>query len=98
MSGARGGRRGGRGGGGGRGNVNMTQAELDNLLQQHVNVALAAFQAAHNAMGGKSISTYSTLFQGTVSCLVIYLCVLSQVVLSIPLHLSALTKSSWIAN
>ena len=62
MSGARGGHRGGRAGGGGRGNVNMTQAELDNLMQQHVNIALAAFQAAHNAMGGTSIPTYPTLF------------------------------------
>ena len=103
MSGAHGGRRGGRGGGGGReggrGNVNMTQEELNNLLQQHVNVALAAFQAAHNAMGGKSIATYSTLFLGILfPSLIVYLSVLSQVALLIPLHLSFLTKSAWIAN
>ena len=62
MSGAHGGERrggggghgsgGGRAGGGGRGNINMTQAELDNLLQQQVNMAMATFQAGLNAMGG----------------------------------------------
>src|ERR1043165_2997929 len=86
MSGARGGRRGGRsggraggrGGGGGRGNINMTQAELDNLMQQHVNIALAAFQAAHNSMGGTSILTYPILFLGTVPFLDFHLCVCSR--------------------
>ena len=49
MSGRRGGgRNGGRGGGGGRGGVNLTQEDLNNLLQ-------AAFQAGHNAHVGKII-------------------------------------------
>ena len=54
MSGGAGGRAGGRrGGGGGRngggrggGNITMTQTELEHLLQQQLNVTLAAFQAA----------------------------------------------------
>ena len=53
MSGIRGGRRGGgrtggRNGGGGRGGVNLTQEDLNTLLQ-------AAFQAGHNAHGGELI-------------------------------------------
>jgi hypothetical protein len=56
----------------------MTQAELDNLMQQHVNIALAAFQAAHNAMGGTSILTYPILFLGTVPFLDFHLCVCSR--------------------
>ena len=49
MSGVRGGRGGGRNGGrgGGRGGVNLTQEDLNNLLQ-------AAFQLGHNG-GGKLI-------------------------------------------
>ena len=71
MSGARGGGRrgGGRGGGGrggGRGNINMTQAELNNLLQQQVNIALAAFQAGHNALGGKLVLTCLVSFLGVM--------------------------------
>ena len=49
MSGARGGgRRGGGGGraGGGRGNINMTQEELNNLIQSEVTAAVAAYQAS----------------------------------------------------
>ena len=55
MSGARGMRRDGRGGnrGGGQDNVNMTQDELNNLIQQQVSIALAAFQAAQQGLGGK---------------------------------------------
>src|ERR1043165_4254004 len=59
MSGRAGGRTGGRrGGGGGRngggrggGNIPMTQAELEHLLQQQLNVTLAAFQAAQQTFG-----------------------------------------------
>lgn len=75
MSGARGGRRrgggrsGGRGGGGGHCNINMTQAELNNLLQQQVNMALAAFPAGHNVLGGKLIPINSALFLGVMSFL-----------------------------
>ena len=71
MSGARGGGRrgGGRGGGGGRGNINMTQEELNNLLQQQVNMALAAFQAGHNVLGGKLIPINSASFLGVMSFL-----------------------------
>ena len=74
MSGARGGGRrgggrggGGRAGGGGRGNINMTQAELNNLLQQQVNMAMANFQAGINAMGGELISVDLASFLGFVS-------------------------------
>ncbi len=63
MSGARGRRRGGRNGGRGggpgvgRGNVNMTQEELNNLIQEQVTIALAAYQAAQQGLGGKSRPT-----------------------------------------
>src|ERR1044071_9820491 len=77
MSGARGGgRRGGgggrvgggcRAGGGGRGNINMTQVELNTLLQQQVNMAMANFQAGINAMGGEFISFDLASFLGFVS-------------------------------
>ena len=51
MSGVRGGRGGGRGGAGGRGGVNLSQEDLNNLLQ-------AAFQLGHNG-GGKLIYPFS---------------------------------------
>ena len=51
MSGIRGGRRGGhagRGGGrAGRGNITMTAAEVNALIQDRVNEAMAAFQAGN---------------------------------------------------
>src|ERR1043165_5393895 len=74
MSGARGGGRrggargggGGRAGGGGRGNINMTQAELNDLLQQQVNMAMATFQAGINAMGGELVSVDLASFLGVM--------------------------------
>ena len=47
MAGSTRGRQGGRQGG--RGNTNMTQAELNALINDRVTKALAAFQAANQA-------------------------------------------------
>ena len=69
MAGRRGGRVAGRNGGGrngSRGNISMTQAELNNLIQQYVAPIERDQEVAHQGHGGNLITP--TLIPYLLSC------------------------------